>query len=156
LDGAQVRNVLRADDVEPFRANEAQVRRVLLGLELIRQVLWDDRVVSHRTLHAHHLVYQRRTPCGNAVAAHMSDLSRTMRRLSGSHGVLRERLVCSTHMVTARRLQLRPAKRRVWLSRLARGAALAIAVVLLLPYLLVPLYRVLNPVSTLMLWRWAN
>jgi monofunctional glycosyltransferase len=31
-----------------------------------------------------------------------------------------------------------------------------IAVVLLLPYLLVPLYRVVNPVSTLMLWRWAN
>src|SRR5262245_65292310 len=50
LDSAQVRNVLRADDVEPFRANEAQVRRVFLGLELIRQVLWDGRVVSHRTL----------------------------------------------------------------------------------------------------------
>ena len=31
-----------------------------------------------------------------------------------------------------------------------------IVVVLLLPYLLVPLYRVINPVSTLMLWRWAN
>jgi monofunctional biosynthetic peptidoglycan transglycosylase len=31
-----------------------------------------------------------------------------------------------------------------------------VAVVLLLPYLLVPLYRVVNPVSTLMLWRWAN
>jgi monofunctional biosynthetic peptidoglycan transglycosylase len=59
-------------------------------------------------------------------------------------------------MVTASRLQLRPAKRCAWLSRLARGAALAIAVVLLLPYLLVPLYRVLNPVSTLMLWRWAK
>jgi len=28
-------------------------------------------------------------------------------------------------------------------------------VILLLPYLLVPLYRVVNPVSTLMLWRWA-
>jgi monofunctional biosynthetic peptidoglycan transglycosylase len=28
--------------------------------------------------------------------------------------------------------------------------------VLLLPYLLVPLYRVINPVSTLMLWRWAK
>jgi monofunctional biosynthetic peptidoglycan transglycosylase len=27
---------------------------------------------------------------------------------------------------------------------------------LLLPYLLVPLYRVVNPVSTLMLWRWAR
>jgi monofunctional biosynthetic peptidoglycan transglycosylase len=29
-------------------------------------------------------------------------------------------------------------------------------IVLLLPYVLVPLYRVLNPVSTLMLWRWAS
>jgi monofunctional biosynthetic peptidoglycan transglycosylase len=29
-------------------------------------------------------------------------------------------------------------------------------VVLLLPYLLVPLYRVVDPVSTLMLWRWAT
>jgi len=29
-------------------------------------------------------------------------------------------------------------------------------IVLLLPYLLVPLYRVVNPVSTLMLWRWAS
>jgi monofunctional biosynthetic peptidoglycan transglycosylase len=33
---------------------------------------------------------------------------------------------------------------------------MVIAAVLLLPYLLVPLYRVVNPVSTLMLWRWAN
>jgi monofunctional glycosyltransferase len=33
---------------------------------------------------------------------------------------------------------------------------IVIVVVLLLPYLLVPLYRVVNPVSTLMLWRWAN
>jgi monofunctional biosynthetic peptidoglycan transglycosylase len=28
--------------------------------------------------------------------------------------------------------------------------------ILLLPYLLVPVYRVLNPVSTLMVWRWAT
>jgi len=34
--------------------------------------------------------------------------------------------------------------------------ALAIMVVVLLPYLLVPLYRTVNPVSTLMLWRWAK
>jgi len=59
-------------------------------------------------------------------------------------------------MVTASRLQLRPQKRAAWLSQLARGAALAIVVVLLLPYVLVPLYRVFNPVSTLMLWRWAT
>jgi monofunctional biosynthetic peptidoglycan transglycosylase len=29
-------------------------------------------------------------------------------------------------------------------------------IVLLLPYVLVPLYRVVNPISTLMLWRWAS
>ena len=29
-------------------------------------------------------------------------------------------------------------------------------IVLLLPYVLVPLYRVVDPVSTLMLWRWAS
>jgi monofunctional biosynthetic peptidoglycan transglycosylase len=33
---------------------------------------------------------------------------------------------------------------------------IVIVSILLLPYLLVPLYRVVNPVSTLMLWRWAN
>jgi monofunctional biosynthetic peptidoglycan transglycosylase len=33
---------------------------------------------------------------------------------------------------------------------------LALALVLLLPYLLAPLYRFVNPVSTLMLWRWAT
>ncbi|MEA2948827.1 MAG: monofunctional glycosyltransferase [Alphaproteobacteria bacterium] len=31
-----------------------------------------------------------------------------------------------------------------------------LVVILLLPYLLVPLYRVVDPVSTLMLWRWAH
>ncbi len=36
------------------------------------------------------------------------------------------------------------------------GVLILIAVALLLPYLLVPLYRVVNPGSTLMLWRWAN
>src|SRR5262245_31911341 len=91
LDGAQVRYVLRADDVEPFRANETQIRRVLLGLELLRQVLWDDCVVSHRTLRARHLVYQRRIPCGNAIAAPMSGLSRMTRRRSGSRGRFRRK-----------------------------------------------------------------
>jgi monofunctional biosynthetic peptidoglycan transglycosylase len=57
-------------------------------------------------------------------------------------------------MVTASR-QLQPQKKAAWLSQLARGTALAIVVVLLLPYVLVPLYRVFNPVSTLMLWHWA-
>ncbi len=59
-------------------------------------------------------------------------------------------------MFPASKLQPRPAKRGSRLSRLARGAALALALVLLLPYVLVPLYRVINPISTLMLWRWAT
>ena len=42
------------------------------------------------------------------------------------------------------------------LLRLLWGMLIVIVVILLLPYLLVPLYRVVNPVSTLMLWRWAN
>jgi monofunctional biosynthetic peptidoglycan transglycosylase len=45
---------------------------------------------------------------------------------------------------------------RPWLSSLAWALALAVVLILLLPYLLVPLYRVVNPVSTLMLARWAN
>src|SRR2546429_2228822 len=49
----------------------------------------------------------------------------------------------------------RPRPRR-WLSHLAWALALAILVVVLLPYLLVPIYRVVDPVSTLMLWRWAT
>jgi len=40
--------------------------------------------------------------------------------------------------------------------RLAWAVVIATLVVLLLPYLLVPLYRVVNPVSTPMLWRWAT
>src|SRR6266404_8569846 len=47
LDGAQVPHAVRADDVESLAANEAQIRRVLLGLEFVRQVPWDDRVLSH-------------------------------------------------------------------------------------------------------------
>jgi monofunctional biosynthetic peptidoglycan transglycosylase len=39
---------------------------------------------------------------------------------------------------------------------LARPLAVVLLVVLLLPYLLVPLYRFVNPVSTLMVWRWAT
>jgi monofunctional biosynthetic peptidoglycan transglycosylase len=33
---------------------------------------------------------------------------------------------------------------------------IVLLVILLVPYLLVPLYRVVDPVSTLMLWRWAH
>jgi monofunctional biosynthetic peptidoglycan transglycosylase len=42
------------------------------------------------------------------------------------------------------------------LFRMIRGIAIAILVVLLLPYLITPLYLAVNPVSTLMLWRWAK
>jgi hypothetical protein len=37
-----------------------------------------------------------------------------------------------------------------------RVLAVGCAILLILPYLLTPLYRVANPVSTLMLWRWAT
>src|SRR5262245_8554385 len=49
-----------------------------------------------------------------------------------------------------------PRHARRWLARLAWACVLALALVLLLPYLLAPLYRFVNPVSTLMLWRWAT
>ena len=39
---------------------------------------------------------------------------------------------------------------------LVRALAIGCAVLLVLPYLLTPLYRVIDPVSTLMLWRWAT
>jgi monofunctional biosynthetic peptidoglycan transglycosylase len=49
-----------------------------------------------------------------------------------------------------RRPVSRPFARIVW------ALALVAAFLLLLPYLLAPLYRVVDPVSTLMLWRWVN
>jgi monofunctional glycosyltransferase len=45
----------------------------------------------------------------------------------------------------------RPKVRR-WLV----GAAAVIVVLLALPYLIIPLYRFVDPVSTLMLWRWVT
>src|SRR5215510_3766229 len=72
----------------------------------------------------------------------------------------RERRIDRTHMppATQQRPRLAKSRRRPrrWLSRLAWALALAVMIVLLLPYLLVPLYRVVNPISTLMLWRWAT
>jgi len=50
--------------------------------------------------------------------------------------------------------QSRHVRRNLW--RVARMLAIALAVVLLLPYLIVPFYRVVDPVSTLMLWRRAT
>ena len=43
--------------------------------------------------------------------------------------------------------------RRSFVIRLLRAVLIVVVVVLLLPYLLTPLYHVVNPVSTLMLWR---
>jgi monofunctional biosynthetic peptidoglycan transglycosylase len=40
--------------------------------------------------------------------------------------------------------------------RLVKVVAIVVLAVLLLPYLIVPLYRFVNPVSTLMVWRWAT
>ena len=41
-------------------------------------------------------------------------------------------------------------------ARILRGLIAATIAILLLPYALVPLYRVVDPVSTLMLWRWVT
>src|SRR5438067_3982997 len=40
--------------------------------------------------------------------------------------------------------------------RIVRGVAIAILMVLLLPYLIAPFYLAINPVSTLMLWRFVK
>src|SRR2546430_15932731 len=40
--------------------------------------------------------------------------------------------------------------------RVLRIAIIAVLVVLLLPYVLTPLYLVVNPVSTPMMWRWVT
>ncbi len=54
-------------------------------------------------------------------------------------------------------LSQQPSRRsRPGLRRALRIAALAVLTVLLLPYLLTPLYLVVPPVSTLMVWRYAT
>ena len=47
-----------------------------------------------------------------------------------------------------------PTRRRV--TRLLWRAAIVLLVVVLVPYLLVPLYLVVPPVSTVMIWRWVS
>ena len=42
------------------------------------------------------------------------------------------------------------------LRRIAVAGAIVIAVLILIPYVIAPFYRVVDPVSTLMLWRWAT
>ena len=45
---------------------------------------------------------------------------------------------------------------RGWLLRVIWALAAGCAFLLILPYVLTPLYRVVDPVSTLMIWRWAK
>ena len=47
LDGAQIAHIMGADDVETFRAHPAQVGRVFLGRELLRQLFRNDGVLGH-------------------------------------------------------------------------------------------------------------
>jgi monofunctional biosynthetic peptidoglycan transglycosylase len=42
------------------------------------------------------------------------------------------------------------------IARIIPALCIVLAIILLLPYALTPLYRVVDPVSTLMLWRWAR
>src|SRR5689334_22881166 len=37
-----------------------------------------------------------------------------------------------------------------------RACLIVLIILIVLPYLIVPFYRFINPVSTLMLWRWAT
>src|SRR5204863_8219069 len=48
--GAQVRNVVRADDVQTLASHPARVRRVFFGRELLCEFFWDDSVSSHEML----------------------------------------------------------------------------------------------------------
>jgi monofunctional biosynthetic peptidoglycan transglycosylase len=54
------------------------------------------------------------------------------------------------------RPQRKAPRRTGSLSRVLWAVLVALVFVLLLPYLLAPLYRWLNPVSILMVWRWIN
>src|SRR5215510_5864954 len=49
-----------------------------------------------------------------------------------------------------------PSRVRSRLARAIKIVVIVLLIALLLPYLLVPLYRVVNPVSTLMVWRWLT
>ncbi|MGA8612728.1 MAG: transglycosylase domain-containing protein [Xanthobacteraceae bacterium] len=58
------------------------------------------------------------------------------------------------------RLPQRGWSRRAWrspgLRRLILGCAIAVLALLIAPYVIAPFYRVIDPVSTPMLWRWAT
>ena len=42
------------------------------------------------------------------------------------------------------------------IGRLARALVIALLILMLLPYVIAPFYRLINPVSTLMMWRWVT
>jgi monofunctional glycosyltransferase len=61
------------------------------------------------------------------------------------------------HMSPAQHMSVAlPQTARGWLLRVIWLLAAGCAFLLILPYVLTPLYRVVDPVSTLMLWRWAT
>ncbi len=78
--------------------------------------------------------------------------------LSTGHGAIRERPLPRLAVLAIRLAtswaQWLPARRRLRLA--IRVLVIGCAVLLILPYVLTPLYRVVDPVSTLMLWRWAT
>src|SRR5713226_5366635 len=50
LDGVQVRDIMRADDLEALAAHPAGIRRVLFGGEFFCELFRDDRVSCHEML----------------------------------------------------------------------------------------------------------
>src|SRR6516162_9925830 len=65
LGGAQVRHIMGADDVEPVVAHEARIGRILLGAELVRELLGNDGVLRHALLP---LPYRSRCSSSGAAA----------------------------------------------------------------------------------------
>jgi monofunctional biosynthetic peptidoglycan transglycosylase len=49
-----------------------------------------------------------------------------------------------------------PSRRRSLAFRIARAVVLVVLALLMLPYIVTPFYRVIDPVSTSMLWRWMR
>src|SRR5262245_20370271 len=146
-----VRAVAAAIAVHPAlrqlgRANGAVL---LSASHLIR----GERVPGNRALSFFGLLFTGSRPPWNRRRANWAQsASRTgkcIERISRAH---RPRYLHGT-MSTATQSRPRPAAQprhtRRWLARLAWAAVLALAVLVLLPYLLAPHYRFVNPVSTL-------
>src|SRR6201991_2374863 len=66
-------------------------------------------------------------------------------------GALKSVPISRTYLQTARRFRTKAQSLRI-----VRNLFLIVLLVLLLPYLLAPLYRAGHPVSTLMAWRWVT